>query len=206
MKAFGGYISKKSDPESSGIWSIHSKCIRADLISYEIGLTDSLLQISGNTGQWTQQTIDISAYAGATARFICHYVSGSNYTGDFQIDDITFGPETYTFESDNEGFGRSSNNVASYVNVNWESLATGTLEAVWNRDSGNTPSGSTGNIGAHGGSYHVYTEVTSSGYPSVNYWLRSPQVSLGANPTLVFWEGRDGATIGTANFYLDIIS
>jgi len=38
------------------------------------------------------------------------------------------------------------------------------------------------------------------------FWLRSPQITLLSNQTVYFAEARYGSTIGTLNFYLDVIS
>lgn len=58
---------------------------------------------------------------------------------------------------------------------------------------------------AASGSYYVYAEASSSGYPSVNFWLRSPEILLGGNPVLSYSEARSGATIGSLDVYLDVI-
>jgi len=177
-----------------------------------LGLTSSLAQYSGETGIWTQQTgVDISEYYGATARLVYRSVSTTNYTSDFQLDDITFDGNSYTFEADNQSWQRNvTRNVSTYSAVTWEAIpngAGGTSDAGWwVRYSGNTPSGSTGDIGAHGGTYYIYYEASTSGagFPYVYAWVRSPEVVLTEAPTLTFWEGRDGATIGTIDVYLDI--
>ena len=177
-----------------------------------LGLTASLAQYSGETGTWTQQTgVDISEYLGATARLVFRSVSTTNYTSDFQLDDITFDGNSYTFEADSESWQRNvTRNVSTYGAVTWETIPYGdggtTNAGDWVRWTGNTPSGSTGDIGAHGGSYYIYYEASTNaaGYPYVYAWVRSPEVVLSAAPTLSFWEGRDGATIGTIDVYLDI--
>ena len=183
----------------------------SDAYSGPTGLTSSLLQVSGETGIWTEQTgVTISDYAGATARLVFKSVSGSDYSGDFQLDDINFDSNSYTFESDNESWQRSdTSDVGSYESVTWESISNGvggtTYAGFWVRYSGNTPSGGTGDIGAHGGSWHIYYEASSGGAPSITAWVRSPEIVLSATPTLSFWEGRDGTTMGTLDVYLDIL-
>lgn len=76
----------------------------------------------------------------------------------------------------------------------------------WCVDTGGTGSSSTARADAASGSYYVFAETSSPGYPSYNFWLRSPQIVLGGSPTLSYYEARLGATIGTLNVYLDIIA
>ena len=177
------------------------------------GITSSLATYSGQNAAW--QLIDLSsaitAYAGATARVVFRYQGGSSFTGDLQLDAISVGPNTYGFESGVDSFETSTTTdgaTSSYNSVtSFQALATGTTNGLWNRDTGNTPSSGTGNLGAYAGSYFVYAETTSNGagFPDKYFWLRGPEVVLEAsNPTLGFALGREGATIGTLDVYLDI--
>ena len=175
------------------------------------GITSSLATYSGQNAAW--QLVDLSsaitAYAGATARVVFRYQSGSSFTGDLQLDAISVGPNTYGFESGVDSFETSTTTdgaTSSYGSVtSFQALATGTTNGYWNRDTGNTPSSGTGNLGAYAGSYFVYAEVTSTGFPNKYFWLRGPEVVLeSSSPTLGFALGREGATIGTLDVYLDI--
>jgi len=177
------------------------------------GITSSLATYSGQNASW--QLIDLSsaitAYAGATARVVFRYQSGSSFTGDLQLDAITVGPNTYGFETGVDGFETSTSTsgaTAVYNSVtSFQALATGTSAGRWNRDTGNTPSSGTGNLGAYSGSYFVYAETSTNGtgFPSRYFWLRGPEVVLEASsPSLGFALGREGATIGTLDVYLDI--
>lgn len=177
------------------------------------GITSSLATYSGQNAAW--QLIDLSsaitAYAGATARVVFRYQSGSNFTGDLQLDAISVGPNTYGFESGVDSFETSTTAdgaTSSYNSVtSFQALATGTTNGYWNRDTGNTPSTGTGNLGAYAGSYFVYAETTTNGtgFPNKYFWLRGPEVVLEASsPTLGFALGREGTTIGTLDVYLDI--
>lgn len=178
--------------------------------SYSTGFSAVLDTVSGSSGQWLQRTVDISGYAGATVRPVFHYVSGSSFTGDIQLDQISINGTTYGFESSVHNFER--NQIAdwpSYNQVAWEALATATSgNGRWLRDSGGTASGNTGLTTAASGSFYVYAETSgnTSGFPDKNFWLRGPQVTLGASPTFTYYEARSGATIGTLNVHLDVIA
>jgi len=175
-----------------------------------LGLTTPLLTISGQVDAWTVHTIDVSAYAGRTVRVVFEYTSGSTYTGDMQLDSINVdGADALSsLESTTKYMQASSAQEASYAAVAWGVLITGTIRGAWNRDSGGTPSSGTGRVDANDGSYYVYAETSGSGigYPSKKFWLRTPSKILSSLPTLSFAEARLGATIGTLNVYLDIIS
>jgi len=174
--------------------------------SYSLGLTSVLDTISGTSNNWSDRTVDISAYAGAVGRVVFEYISGGSFTGDLQLDEINLDGNTYGFETNNESFEINTANTTTYLGVDWTSLGTGQVNARWNRDSGGTPSGSTGRTDAASGSWYVYAEVTDPGFPGVTYWLRSPTVTLSDTPTLAYSEARNGAAIGTLRVYLDIIA
>ena len=67
--------------------------------NYTVGLSASLDTISGQSSSWSQRNVDITSYAGATVRPVFYYVSGSNFTGDIQLDQIAIDSTTYSFES-----------------------------------------------------------------------------------------------------------
>ena len=177
--------------------------------SYSLGLTGSLDSISGSNNAWLQRSVAISAYAGATVRPVFKYVSGSNFTGDLQLDQIVIDGNTYSFESGTETFERSASSVTDYNGVTWENLTTATNgNGKFLRDSGGTGSGNTGRTDAANGSWYVYAETsgTNVGFPSANFWLRGPQITFGSSPTFSYYEARYGATIGSLNVYLDVIA
>ena len=195
--------------DAQGIWNLRStiQFPKSNAIlapSYTIGLSSSLLTISGELDAWTQQTIDISAYAGATVRLVFRYLSGASLTGDIQLDAINLDGNSYSFENSGDGFQTSIGGESSYASVSWNNLATGTSTRKWNVDSGGTGSSGTGRTDAASGSYYVYAEVSAA--TNSYFWLRSPQVTLGSSPTLSFYEARLGSAIGTLDVYLDVIS
>lgn len=196
--------------DAQGIWNLNSTVnFRGTVASGGvIGFSQSLDTISGQLDGWRQRTVNISSYAGATVRLVFHYVSGSNFTGDIQIDAIDLDENFYSFEISNHSFETSINGESSYNSVSWNSLGTGEVNGRWNRDSGGTGSSGTARTDAAEGNFYVFAETTGSGsgFPSRNFWLRSPQIVLGNNPTLTYFETRLGETIGTLNVHLDVIT
>lgn len=191
-----------------------------DLVSItQIGSTYSG---SYSCSSWQNVSMSVSAYKGNTVRFIWHYVSGSNYTGDLQIDQVAlpsynFGQSywtqtTYPFNTNTSfndgGFQTNTNNSSTFSGATLATVASGTTSGRWNGRSGGTPSGSTGLSSGYGGSgWYVYAEVSgTSGYPSKNFWLVSPYTFLPnyvGTPYFGFRLGRCGATIGTLKIYID---
>lgn len=177
-----------------------------------VGLSSSLLSVSGQNSSWNQQTINISSYGGNTVRFVVKYTSGSSYRGDFQIDDVSIDGTTYDFDTSISGWETSSatSNGATfpdYSTVSFISVATSTTSGRWNRDRSGTGSSGTGlttdhTLGTTLG-YYLYTEVTSRF--NTDFWLRSPEITLSGSPgNLTFWEARYGADMGSSQYYLDV--
>ena len=69
----------------------------------------------------------------------------------------------------------------------------------WTRDSGSTPSSSTGPSGAHSGSYYLYTEASSPNYPNKTALLESPCLDLSSmeGAELTFWYHMYGSAMGS---------
>jgi uncharacterized membrane protein YgcG len=192
-----------------------------DLVSItQIGLTYSGAY---SCSSWQNVSISLSAYKGNTVRFIWHYVSGSDYRGDLQIDEVklpsyNFGQNywtqtTYPFNTNtsfnNGGFQTNTNNSSSFSAATLATVTSGTTGGRWNGRSGSTPSGGTGLSSGYGGSgWYVYAETSGNnvGYPSRNFWLVSPYTFLPnyvGTPYFGFRLGRCGATIGTLKIYID---
>lgn len=175
-----------------------------------LGLTSSLYSVYGPNAAYTLGSPDISIYAGTTVRPVFRHqvaASGTAYFGDLQLDNITIGGNNYSFESDAIGWENNLADVGmAYTSVSWSAVPSASNAGRWNRFSGNTGSSSTGNLGAEDGVWFLYTETSS---PVVNndvFWLRGPEIVLPQNPTFTFYEGREGATIGAFDVYLDVIS
>jgi len=174
---------------------------------FELGLSPVLDTISGQLNAWSQRTVDISAYAGATVRPVFYYVSGGSYTGDLQLDLINVDGTSYSFESNTTGWQTTTSEYTDYSSVVWASVPTvASTSPRFSRDSGGTGSTGTGRTDAADGSFYLYAETSSPGYPNTPFWLRGPEVTLSSSPTFSYYEARYGATIGTLNFYLDVIS
>lgn len=168
-----------------------------------LGLTASLDSISGQAAGWRTRDVDISLYSGATVRPVFRYVSGSSFTGDIQLDNIQIGGNTYSFESGSDGFETDTNDALTYGAVAWGAVSTNTAAyGRWIRDSGGTPSSGTGEATAGSGSVYIYAETSSTGAPSVRFWLRGPEIVLPSDPTMSYMEARLGATIGSLDVYL----
>ena len=201
-----------SNKKNSGIWDLPAVYdSKASAPTYSLGLTPSLLTVSGTNDAWTQQTVDVSAYSGATVRLAFRYANGNGFEGDLQIDNIDLDGNSYSFENVTHSFETSDGtnyNGTAYASVNFQSLAVESdNRGVWQVDQGGTPSGSTGRTDAAAGTYYVYIESSSpantNGFTS---WLRSPQVTLSGSPTLTFFEARNGGDIGSLDVYLEVIS
>ena len=177
-----------------------------------VGLSSSLLSLSGQNNQWHQNTIDISSYGTNTVRFVVKYTSGPSFRADFQIDDVTIDGTTYNFESHATGWQttRATSNgqtFSNYSTVTWYDVYTQTSRGRWNRDRGGTGSSGTGlttdhTLGTTSG-YYLYTEATSRF--NTDFWLRSPEITLSGSPgNLTFWEARYGSNMGSSQYYLDV--
>lgn len=195
---------------TQGIWGITAtNQFPKRAVQIPLGLSESLLTITGTNNAWTQQTVDISAYANSTVRLVFRYQNGNGFNGDIQIDDINIDGNTYSFENQTHSFQTSTSNISVYENVVWSNVAVEQgNNGAWQVDTGGTPSNNTGRSDAADGSYYVYAETTSPantlGY---NIWLRSPEIILGSAPLLLtFSEARNGANIGTLDIHLEVIA
>jgi hypothetical protein len=170
--------------------------------------------ISGNQGtSWLTKTYDATTYIGNTCRLIFHYTGGSSYTGDAQIGNVTIGSTNYSFESNAEGWRTTQSNSSAMDKDNYDQgnfafnlIQNGTSANRWNRDAGGTGSGGTGLVGnGAAGSQYLYAEVSGSGYPSKDFICDSPTFVVD-NGTFNAVLGMYGATIGTLDIYLRVIS
>ena len=175
----------------------------------------------------TNFLVSMNAFKGKTVRLLFHYVSGTGFKGDFQIDNIRFpyasGSSWYTSTLN---FGSSSysgtvydyrvfpptnlgqmqttrTDTTSHTNATWYNITTGGTALRWNANTGGTPSSSTGITRMSG--YHVYAETSGSGYSNKNFWMRSPEWDIdnvSGNFVLGFTYGAYGSNMGTLKFYV----
>ncbi|MBN2756239.1 MAG: S8 family serine peptidase [Bacteroidales bacterium] len=144
---------------------------------------------SGNLGDvWNSQSIDLSAYSGETVMLRFVGITGSSYTGDMAFDNISV--TTGTVEPP---VGDDCDNTVSTFPYA-ESFESGTGvwlqdtndDTDWTRDSGGTPSSSTGPSTATAGSYYMYIESSSPNYPSKTAALNGPCFDLSAEDAASF--------------------
>lgn len=184
------------------------------------GLSGCLLTRTGQytTNSYEDITYDLSSYTGMRVRFVWHYVSGSSYTGDVQIDNFSletsYNSTQYYSQNFNgefisgKEFQTSSADTSAYTSVSFSNLAVGGTALKWNLDSSGTSSGSTGltTDGDGTSSRYVYAEVSSPGYPNKNFWLRSFEINLPpAHSEVKFKMARYGSTIGTVCLHIDVL-
>lgn len=205
--------------ESGGVNQIAPHAM-SEWYNYGLGLSDCLFT---RTGQYTTNSyelcqVDLTAYRGNTVRLVWHYVSGSSFRGDIQIDTIkvTEGDGqpnglpnlTYDFDSGTESFQTSTSDTSSYGSVSFSNLTTGATSLRWNRDSGGTSSSNTALTFADSGSFYVYAETTNPGFANKNFWLRSPEIVVeDSEQAKVEWKmARYGSNIGTICFHVEVVS
>ena len=138
---------------------------------------------SGNLGKpaWNLRTAATPDVSG-DFRIAWHYVSGTNFRGDYAIDTVSLQGNSYNFDASNDSFVCSTSDTSSSTTAfsGSASVATATTNGRWNRDSGGTGSSATGPSSAQSGSFYLYCETTSNGtgYPNKNFWLFSPVITV----------------------------
>ncbi len=226
--------------------------------------------LSGDQGNtWYEANVDLSAYIGKTVVIRFFGTTGSSYTSDICVDDITVDvtpaqpcnndpecddgvfcngaetcvgnlcqPGTYpcpgqacdegtdtcfaaecTVDGDCDDLDDCTvDTCVDYVCYNdcpisvstfpysegfesgWGDWVNASGDGMdWSRNSGSTPSSSTGPSGAHGGTYYIYTEASSPNYPNVTAILDGPCFDLtsASNTEMTFWYHMYGSAMGT---------
>lgn len=170
------------------------------------GLTSALFTVSGNNNAWVSRSVSMTGYQGALVRPVFLHTGMTGFRADLQLDQIGFDSDLESFESGAGGYETTRRSTADYSAATFVAVATGTLTGYWNRDSGGTPSGSTGRSDAANGVYYLYSEVTSYFTSTYKYYLRGPIVALAPDVSnLNFHEARYGSNMGTLSAYLDVI-
>lgn len=163
----------------------------------------------GSTTAWQgPYTLSLAPYIGQTGRLVFFYKTTTSFTADMQLDYLTLNGTTYSWESSNDGWltttinrNITGNPTLAQVESGLAStvaVPTGTTAGRWLRDSGGTPSGSTGLTTAYNGSYYLYAEASVS-HP-YSFLLYSPEITISSAP-VSFYLGRYGATMGTLAAY-----
>lgn len=170
---------------------------------------------------WPSKSYSVSdgLVAGETGRLLIHMMASSSFRSDMQVDNFNIDGTSYNFASGSSGFERTSlaqqqntflstmtpaNRLTTYNAKTFETVTTGTSgESLWLRDSGGTPSSSTGSSvdGSFSqvGSY-LYFESSGNGWPFGGI-LRSPEVTLDASPSISFQISRYGSSMGNAEVW-----
>ena len=168
---------------------------------------------SGNKGTSVQTiTFDLSgseyvgtSVIGQTGRIVFKYVSGTSYTGDMQIVQVTTNGSSSNVGVDYTSWQRNTTTgVTSYPLSNgWSTVGTSLLYGNWSMRSGDTASGGTGVIppSTYGGVSLLFETSTSSGYPNVTGFLRGPNTTFTSNSVTVRFYAY-GSTIG--NLYAGV--
>jgi len=149
-----------------------------------------------------------------TGRLLWHYVNGSSFRGDVQIDTVVLSggaTATFDFDSDADNFITTPDSNVDFGT--WSSDPTtqiGNMVAVnpgntstrgrWNRDASGTPSGGTG-LGVVDNGFYLYAEVSGRNFR--NIWLASPEFTIAANQSLTvsYKQARNGSNIGEIKSY-----
>ena len=93
----------------------------------QIGLSESLLSVSGENASWTQQTIDMSTYANHTVKLVFYHNAAGGTNADLQLDNIQLDGNTYDFEGPStHSFQTTNSDTNAYDSASWSSLAVST--------------------------------------------------------------------------------
>ena len=192
---------------------------------YEMHLLNTL---TGQNASWITYTHSLSSYASTNGRLVFAYqngTTGTSYRGDIQIDNIFFtdtssgqgynysfetsanitGWETSTSNSSAMSLGTADSDLRTFEdNLNTYSAVTTTQNSQnrWNRDSGGTPSSSTGLTTGDDGDYYLYAETSGSSTLGAKYTTCTPLIDLDSSPGSVSYAvARYGNNIGTLKVY-----
>jgi hypothetical protein len=165
----------------------------------------SLWNQSGDQGDlWQQATVNLSSYIGSTVHLRFKGTTGGSYTSDMAIDNLTLSDSPPT----GGGGITCQTTITTYpysesyeTNPNtWENVL-GDDDIDWTRQSGSTPSSSTGPTAAQDGSYYYFTEssVNGTGFPNKTAILSGPCFDLTGESSaqLSFYYHMYGSSMGS---------
>jgi len=164
-----------------------------------------LWSATGNQGNiWYSANIDLSAYTGQIIQLRFHGITGTSYTSDMAIDKLQL---TSTPPPGSTG---CTNLISTFpyqegFESNWGvwTETTSSLD-IWRRQSGSTPSSSTGPSSAYDGNYYVYAETSGPNYPNKIGLLEGACFDLNqaAIADIQFHYHMYGATMGSLELQL----
>ena len=186
--------------------SYSSGTVPSSSISTGLYLNSSAIS-TGNKGTSVQTiTFDLSgsSYVGSsvigeTGRIVFKYVSGTSFTGDMQIVQVTTNGSSSNVGVNYTSWQRNTTNfVTTYPASNgWSTVGTTLIYGNWSRRSGDTGSSGTGVApsSTYGGVSLLF-EASSTGYPTKTAFLRGPNTTFTSNSVTVRFYAY-GATIGS---------
>lgn len=154
------------------------------------GTWSTLWSVSGNQGtSWQAVAIDLSSYLDETVQLRFVGTTGETWQGDLAIDDISL--TTGTGGGDPGGESCTSGISTFPYGEGFESsLGAWTQDDTddfdWIRNSGGTPSGTTGPGSASAGSWYAYIESSSPNYSNLSAILNGPCFDLSAEDEASF--------------------
>ena len=152
----------------------------------------SVWSLSGDQGNaWNSASVDLGSYAGSTVQLRFNGLTGSSYTSDMTVDNLSF---TTDGGSGGGGGGGSacSGGISSFPYGesfesglgSWSQGSGDDLD--WTRDASGTPSSGTGPSTGADGSYYMYIEASSPNYPSKTAYFNSPCFDLSGESSAFF--------------------
>ena len=162
---------------------------------------------SGDKGTSVQTiTFDLSgsAYVGSsiigeTGRIVFKYVSGTSFTGDMQIVQVTTNGSNSNVGVSYTSWQRNTTDfVTDYPASNgWSTVGTSLIYGNWSIRSGGTSSSGTGVVpsSTYGGVSLLF-ETTNPGFPTKTGFLRGPNTTFTSNSVTVSFYAY-GATMGS---------
>lgn len=158
---------------------------------------------TGDQGNsWKTALVNVSSYINTNGvRFRFYGTTGTSYTGDIAIDDISI----YTLS-----ISKPCVNAYPYAE-SWETgfgiWAQSTSDDFnWTRKTGSTSSTNTGPTAAIDGSYYIYTESSSPNFGGKNAIITSHCFNLTSvnSPAAIFRYHMYGATMGTLKLQISV--
>lgn len=153
------------------------------------GSWSTLWSDSGNQGNaWQTASIDLTAYLDETVQLRFVGTTGATWQGDMAIDEISL----TTGGGGEPGGDDCTSSVSSFpYGEGFESSfgvwsQDNTDDFDWQRNTGSTPSGTTGPGSAFAGSWYAYIESSSPNYANLSAILNGPCFDLSAESQATF--------------------